>query len=402
MAKYTLKLIGISESGSIGRQLKATINGVSFGFSGSTSRHEIIAKDVEFSDTLSLPISVDVLEWDAKVTDEPYSTSATITIVPPKLGKPTALKGKSSATTSAGVTIAEVGGAGKNKGKSAGLTFSFAAEVSPDKCKVKLVSADLVKNEIVTEITGPSNATGDLILWVGNSNVSSAYTEILKATRSPGRYVDAFDVSSVPERVQMTEVGVTYTCDGINYEDDVSYHFKSLGKYHHTQYNTPNEGDSTCKGAPVKVCITGIANGKCVYQEGSLKSLFESQVRLNGSGVSAQYGAIASEGLCKNPPAHLKSLHRYRANYPRKAPCKGGALDNTTVARDPNDKDLTCGAKICLVGSGSNGSNIVKTVTDICPACKGKKQIDNYTTDPRCSGISDLGNFITVKLGKNT
>ena len=120
MAKYTLKLVSISESGSIGRQLKATVNGVSFGFTGSTSRHEIIAKDVEFSDAFSLPISVDVLEWDAKTSDTPYSDSTSITLDPTSKNNPTA---------SVTISIKEVGGRGKNKGKTASVTFNFEAKI---------------------------------------------------------------------------------------------------------------------------------------------------------------------------------------------------------------------------------------------------------------------------------
>ncbi|MEM2126572.1 MAG: hypothetical protein QXQ53_09285 [Candidatus Methanosuratincola sp.] len=39
----------------------------------------------------------------------------------------------------------------------------------------------------------------------------------------------------------------------------------------------------------------------------------------------------------------------------------------------------------------------VKTVTDLCPGC-GEAQLDNYTDDGRCSGITDLGNFVTIRL----
>jgi hypothetical protein len=38
-----------------------------------------------------------------------------------------------------------------------------------------------------------------------------------------------------------------------------------------------------------------------------------------------------------------------------------------------------------------------KDITDLYPGC-AVAQLDNFTTDPRCSGIPDLGNFMTIKL----
>ena len=66
MARYTLKLVGIQEVGSIGRQLKANINSIPFGFEGTTSKHRIIATDVEITGVITVPIVVQVKEWDAK------------------------------------------------------------------------------------------------------------------------------------------------------------------------------------------------------------------------------------------------------------------------------------------------------------------------------------------------
>ena len=127
MAKYTLKLISIEESGSIGRQLKATVNapggGKSFGFEGTSSKHHVISKDVPIDSNVTLPITVHVKEWDAKQSDEPFSGSTNITL---------ALINKNSPPASVTIPIAEVGGVGRNKGKTASLTFHFQAEIKPE------------------------------------------------------------------------------------------------------------------------------------------------------------------------------------------------------------------------------------------------------------------------------
>lgn len=260
---------------------------------------------------------------------------------------------------------------------------------------MKITSVDLCGNKITTELSGPSDNNDLFKLRVVNPNSS---TEIFQATRKPGKYTDPFNLSSIPEGIQFTKVEAVYVCGGANHVAGYAYIFKKKGTYRHSQYNSPHESHPTCAGAPVNVCITGIAGGNCTYQAGTLKSVFKSEVDENGSGVSINYGPIAVEAFCNSPPPNLANRPRYRGNYPRTPACAGGALNGSTVARDPNDSDLPCGAKICIVGAGPNSTNLVKVVTDRCPACIGKKQIDNFTTLQNCTGISDLGNFMTVKI----
>lgn len=57
---------------------------------------------------------------------------------------------------------------------------------------------------------------------------------------------------------------------------------------------------------------------------------------------------------------------------------------------------LNCGDQVLIVGLGANPGTI-KTVTDLCPGCP-ETQLDNYTTDSRCSDVLDLGNFVTIRL----
>ncbi len=90
MSTYTLKLVGVDESGSIGRQLKATINSTSINFTGTTNRHHIIANSVPISEPTNVPISVKVLEWDKQAVDGPYSGSANIFIDPANTNNPVA------------------------------------------------------------------------------------------------------------------------------------------------------------------------------------------------------------------------------------------------------------------------------------------------------------------------
>ncbi|MGI8965630.1 MAG: hypothetical protein ACR2H1_06020, partial [Limisphaerales bacterium] len=125
MRTYTLKLIRILETGSIGRQLKATItaNGVptSFGFKGTSGKHHLLIENIGLHQIVTLPINVLVKEWDAKKTDEPYIGSTSITI------DPTSDEVQTEAVT---ILIKEIGGSGENKNKTATLTFRFEAKVT--------------------------------------------------------------------------------------------------------------------------------------------------------------------------------------------------------------------------------------------------------------------------------
>lgn len=123
MTTYTLKLVGIDEGGSIGRQLKANINGTSVNFSGTTNKHHIIAENIPVNSVTNVPISVNVMEWDAKASDKPFSGSTNMVVGPASTNNPTA---------SLSVQIAEIGGRGKNKGKRATLTFNFVAELKTE------------------------------------------------------------------------------------------------------------------------------------------------------------------------------------------------------------------------------------------------------------------------------
>jgi hypothetical protein len=152
MTTYTLKLIGINESGSIGRQLKATVTvpggSVSFGFEGTSSKHHIIAKNVPIdgnvitslkisgkspkakikrktlgeTNSITVPIIVNAMEWDKKTSDLPYSGSTNLII---DMNSPVNSPPAGTVT----IPIAELGGRGKSKGKTATLTFHFEAEI---------------------------------------------------------------------------------------------------------------------------------------------------------------------------------------------------------------------------------------------------------------------------------
>lgn len=77
-----------------------------------------------------------------------------------------------------------------------------------------------------------------------------------------------------------------------------------------------------------------------------------------------------------------------------------GFLSDSSVAVDvwSTNHPLGCGDQVLTVGLGS-GAGTVKTLTDSCPACNGKSQIDNYNTSNACA-LSSLGNFQTIRINR--
>lgn len=128
MGMFTLKVIKISETGSIGRQLQTvvTVNGVktSFRYEGATTRHHPVLIDTPIEDkVVKASIKVDVTELDKKYNDGPYSGTMDINVDPAAaatLDYPTPLV----------IPIQEVGAIGKNKGKKATLSFYFESAIT--------------------------------------------------------------------------------------------------------------------------------------------------------------------------------------------------------------------------------------------------------------------------------
>ena len=131
-----------------------------------------------------------------------------------------------------------------------------------------------------------------------------------------------------------------------------------------------------------------------------LHKKFLDEVLENGSGISLSHGKIQIEGFCQThgfpPPASCQGKSVFRENVTINPSCSGSTVDNSTVAVG-DDAPLDCGDRICI---NPGASSATKTVTDRCPGCNGKKQIDNFTTNGDCKLNSDFvqGKVPTIKL----
>ena len=232
---------------------------------------------------------------------------------------------------------------------------------------------------------GPAGSTGTLSLVLvgagGNHLIASG-------ERAAGAVTEQFNVSGLPTR-EFNEVRATWNVDGARAMDTRPFSIDVLGLFRHSQYNIPHEDQ--CQGAPVPAYVTDAAcNGTPTTHR-----KFFSQVKLNGSGVSIDHGNLTREAFClrqSGAPADAQG-RSFRIVQDFHGGCGSNTtLDNSTVAACRGRAELPCGSRIFIDTQGT------KTVTDFCPACCGHDQLDNFTTDPACAGIVDLGSFMTVRL----
>ena len=253
---------------------------------------------------------------------------------------------------------------------------------------VDIIEADITKDLILVGLNS-QNASGRFVLTLVGDTNRTLFDATLASRSTP--YTFHFDPEKLPVG-QYTSVEAVWTVNGTDNKATTNHAFRVLGKYHHTQYNTPDE--LGCKGPPVGAFIT---NADCAFTPTDLLREFISQVNLNGSGRSIVFGDVQREVFClrgpRRPPGSVEHSFRQHAILPT---CALTGLNDTTVARLPGHPFLDCTDRVLIVGLGS-GTGTIKTVTDECPRCK-KNQLDNYTTNPACSGIRDLGNFVTIRL----
>lgn len=260
------------------------------------------------------------------------------------------------------------------------LTFEVNAQT------VEVTAADITMDRIEV-VLSPNSDTGQLVLTlIGDRN-----QVLFNGQRAGGTHVFQFNPANLRDG-QYTQVEAVWTVNGTPTRGTRDVAFRVLGNFRHSQYNVPDE--STCGGNPSRAFITDAA---CTFTQTTLLHRFIQQVNLNGSGHSINHGDIAREFFCVNqpnaPPGSGQRSFRQQTIAPT---CAGQGLSNTTVARRPNHPFLDCGDQVLIVGLGG-GVGTIKTVTDLCPGCPNN-QLDNFTTNTACSGIPDLGRFVTIRL----
>jgi hypothetical protein len=259
-------------------------------------------------------------------------------------------------------------------------TFCSGGE-KQDPCApdAQIIDADITENRIETCLGGISSGLFTLEL----TGPEGAYYLIFQGTRDPGNYYDNFMIESLPED-EYTSVVVTWEIGQYGDIDTFQEHFRNLGVYRHSQYNLPAESETTCQGIDVNVCFS---DDNCNYDTGTLPDTFRNEVEENGSGNSIYHGVIKPDTFCND----CSGLDIYREFCDFTGSC-GGTPTETTVAQSRNHPYLNCDDRVYIFGL-----DIIKTVNGEGGGLV-EEQLDNFTSNGECTGIYDLGNYITIKL----
>jgi hypothetical protein len=266
----------------------------------------------------------------------------------------------------------------------------------PEPHTVEISSADVTQDEIQIRLE-PQCKSGELTIELIGAPGTSNYTIINREQRTGGTTTRQFGVNSLTEG-EYTQVRATWSVDGNPAIDTYEYHIRVLGVYRHSQYNIPSENQ--CTGEAVNAYVT---DNSCNFTRTTFRRQFFDQVNLNGSGISINHGKIKKEDYClrqQNAPDNAED-RTFRSGYNDEDFFTGPTglpLSNTTVAAHKKHPFLKYRDRVYI---HTRPQGVIKTVTDLCPACGEKinyRQLDNFTRNTACAGITDLGKFMTIKL----
>jgi hypothetical protein len=267
-----------------------------------------------------------------------------------------------------------------------------------DNANVKVVFVDVqfadVTQDRIEVVLAPPTVSGTLTLELVDPGSHVIRSEV----RSGGGYTESFDIPGLTPG-EYSQVKATWEVDGVPVVDGHGYRMEVLGNYRHSQYNTPDEANCTGALAPAYVTTGGQTTSQCfnnpnLFYNTTLPSDFISQVNLNGSGTTTSFGLVQIDAFCPQTTGAPNDApgKTFRQTTLQTA-CGNSSVDDTTVAACLKDPPLDCGDQVFIHGVG------IKTVTDNCPGCCGRAQLDNFTTLSGCLGvITDIGNFMTIKV----
>jgi len=249
---------------------------------------------------------------------------------------------------------------------------------------VQITTADITQNKITVVLQSSVGATGTLAVQVTGPSASQTINTGTSA-RGSGTYNFDFGLSSIPNG-EYTTVKATWNLGANTLSTTASDHFKVLGVYRQTVYNTPAE--SSCSGA-LKTITAWNPNPTCVGTDANVKSDFDFRVTDpttgTGSGHSDNLGDVFQEQLCSVGSGDLRPHVTITGSL--------GTLNNSTVAVCKTDPLYVSGLRLLIVGEG------IKTVTDACKACcNDHTHLDNYSTNTACNGVASNPNALTIQL----
>ena len=319
-------------------------------------------------------------------------------------------------------TLGETGlGFQPNPGQTSNQSNRGQVQVNSAGSSVQITKADISSDQVTITLSGPPGQSGALSVTLSGPTNATIGTQ---ANATPGNYNFPFGRTTLAIG-QYTALQASWTVPGVSSPIQASrpLSFQVLGLTRFSQYNTPTESSctgtlstayivfnwtpaNTCGGPNQQVC-------RCEYLPTQLRSDFSSQVYVNGTGVSQQYGtiktgaALAAVNRCPIPIPGSTSTNLFYVFPAVFGACNTG-LFNGSLATFPSplaaSTQWSCKDQVLIVKQ--DGTNdFTGKVQDACPACSGdfrgtNGHIDMYrTAASRNPGtIGDYGNRTAIRL----
>lgn len=208
-----------------------------------------------------------------------------------------------------------------------------------------IVNSASIPNDNVLVTLSPCGGYGPLTVTVEGTTTH----QIGYIYASGGSHNFNFNIPALPNGQEFTTVRAVWEPGSSPVSGTLSYHFKVLGDYLNTRYNTPTE--SYCSGSLVEIgATTGTCSfvSACTFSNYMGKEQWWSEVYENGSGVSETQGLVSREWFCTGPPRRTRKV-------PSLCPyCAGMSLiPGATVAVKAEHPDAPCGATLYVDGVGT-------------------------------------------------
>jgi len=239
---------------------------------------------------------------------------------------------------------------------------------------VSISSASIPDDRITVELA-PSGIWGTLMVQLFGGTTHTVY----QSTEAGGTHNISFNIPNLPNS-EFTGIQATWWAEGQSPSATYSYHFKVLGDYTHSQYNSPDE--QRCSGTAqqftyvTNMTCLAIDCGAATTQNANGRSQWLSEVNENGSGLHTTLGIVSRESQCT-------ARAPYR-NTGQPCPSCGGTLTPYQgVARNASNQDLPCNATVYVHGVGlrtvkDTGGGLVLTQLDHYIGVSGCDEASNY------------------------
>jgi hypothetical protein len=249
---------------------------------------------------------------------------------------------------------------------------------------INITSADITQDSIGVNL-GPAGFTGLLSLAVQyGAGGANQFSVLVNASRSAGNHTESFNPTAIP-RNEYTVIQAEWVGQSASVVALASCHFKALGDYTNSFYNTPSE--AACAGSPVtRTYVNGMPPNPCINVDPnctshnwSFKADFVEQADLNGSGYSSSLASyVGLEWVCA---AHYRTEAQ---------PCPYCQIDlSLAVSQYNTDLGCTDSVFVYTLGAGvvaDHGGGLTTT------------QLDHYTSTGACT--RNIGTPVTLKAFK--